>query len=107
MDDEEFENPDLIIPPNIKIIDPETLSDEEKKELQRIIEETGDEPSTDDMPPELNAIKKLQRQAGDAARAKASAKAKAKQNWKTNEVAKNKTATRKPRKARSAGKGME
>ena len=38
MDDEEFENPDLIIPPNIKIIDPETLSDE---------------PSTDDMPPEL------------------------------------------------------
>lgn len=31
MDDEEFENPDLIIPPNIKIIDPETLSDEEKK----------------------------------------------------------------------------
>lgn len=53
MDDEEFENPDLIIPPNIKIIDPETLSDEEKKELQRIIEETGDEPSTDDMPPEL------------------------------------------------------
>lgn len=53
MDDEEFENPDLIIPPNIKIIDPETLSDEEKKELQRIIEETGDEPSTDDMPQEL------------------------------------------------------
>lgn len=53
MDDEEFENPDLIIPPNVKIIDPETLSDEEKKELQRIIEETGDEPSTDDMPPEL------------------------------------------------------
>lgn len=53
MDDEEFENPDLIIPPNIKIIDPETLSDEEKKELQRIIEETGDEPSTDDMPAEL------------------------------------------------------
>lgn len=56
---------------------------------------------------EVNAIKKLQRQAGDAARAKASAKAKAKQNWKTNEVAKAKTATRKPRKARSAGKGME
>lgn len=56
---------------------------------------------------EVNAIKKLQRQAGDAARAKASAKAKAKQNWKTNEVAKTQTATRKPRKARSAGKGME
>lgn len=56
---------------------------------------------------EVNAIKKLQRQAGDAARAKASAKAKAKQNWKTNEVAKAKTATRKPRKARSVGKGME
>ena len=58
---------------------------------------------------EVNAINKLKRQAGDAARAKAGAKAKAKQNWKANEVskAKAKTATRKPRKTRSAGKGME
>ena len=58
---------------------------------------------------EVNAVKKLQRQAGDAARAKAAAKSKAKQNWKANEVskAKAKTTTRKPRKTRSAGKDME
>lgn len=53
MNEEAYENPDLIIEEGTKIIDPETLSEEDKKELQRILEETGDEVSTDDIPEEL------------------------------------------------------